>query len=276
MFVDVNSILNQALDRSPAYGSVQEVLQKFHAGQVREGERNEQKPIILFKPIENTCRTKRMVQYSIEQHSKNDDSNHVHQTSEESYRTHTGCLRNIEKANIYFEILLLYRKLLHPKSTTPIDKQFYHQNLPDVLRVHQVCNRSSQVFQQKYGMHSFFLPAIGDRILIGPQNSGRIVTLPDAEIAMIQLDNIVHVNGAMISNGGLTDHTRYVNVNDFEWDSQHEYWKPKFTSGDKITLQMITVKSETPRPTPPPAPPRTMTPRVEKKLFVDIDFKHLF
>ncbi len=107
------------------------------------------------------------------------------------------------------------------------------------------------------------MSAIGDRILTAPQSSGRIVTLPDNEIAMIQFDYVLAVNGSMTSNGTLTDHTNYVNMGNFEWDPSHEYWKPKFTSGDKITLQMTTVKSETPRLIPPPPPaPRTATPKV--------------
>lgn len=126
------------------------------------------------------------------------------------------------------------------------------------------------------------LLAIGDRILTAPQSSGRIVTLPDAEIAMIQLDNVLAVNGSMISNGTLTDHTTYINVSSFEWDAQHEYWKPKFTLGDKITLQMTTVRSETSRvtasiqPTPPPQPPpRTAPPKVSLEIvqnLIDIFF----
>lgn len=92
------------------------------------------------------------------------------------------------------------------------------------------------------------------------------MTLPDAEIAMIQLDHVLAVNGAMISNGTLTDHTQYVNISHFEWDSQHEYWKPKFASGDKITLQMTTVRSETPRLIPPSSPVRTVLPKVSERI----------
>lgn len=36
LFVDVNSIFKQALDRSPAYGSIQDVLQSFNTDQVRD------------------------------------------------------------------------------------------------------------------------------------------------------------------------------------------------------------------------------------------------
>lgn len=90
---------------------------------------------------------------------------------------------------------------------------------------------------------------------------------------MIQLDNILAVNGSMINTGASVDHTHYVNMHTFEWEASHEYWKPKFASGDKITLQMTTIRCETPRLAPPPPqmpiavlppqpPPRIMPPRV--------------
>ena len=82
---------------------------------------------------------------------------------------------------------------------------------------------------------------------------------------MIQLDNVLAVNGAMISNGTLSDHTNYVNMNNFEWDIQHEYWKPRHTLGDKITLQMTTARMETPKSTPPPLLPRTIPPKVSSE-----------
>jgi hypothetical protein len=116
----------------------------------------------------------------------------------------------------------------------------------------------------------FYLSAIGDRILTAPQSFGRIITIPDNEIAMVQLDHVLTVNGAMTSTGSLIDHTNYVNMSDFQWDLSHEYWKPKFASGDKITLQITTIRSEIPRfvpspppqPPPPPPPPRTIRSKV--------------
>ncbi|CAF4735283.1 unnamed protein product, partial [Rotaria sp. Silwood2] len=54
-----------------------------------------------------------------------------------------------------------------------------------------------------------YFSAIGDRILTAPQTFGRIVTIPDGDIAMIQLDHILAVNGSMIRNGSLNDHTNY-------------------------------------------------------------------
>jgi len=80
---------------------------------------------------------------------------------------------------------------------------------------------------------------------------------------MIQLDNVLTVNGSMSSNGTLTDHTSYVNMNNFEWDTQHEYWRPKNASGDKITLQMTTVRSETPKLMPPALTSRIGLPKVK-------------
>lgn len=83
---------------------------------------------------------------------------------------------------------------------------------------------------------------------------------------MIQFDHVLTINGAMISGGTLTDHTNYVHMSDFEWDLSHEYWKPKFASGDKVTLHMTTIRNEIPRmissPQPPPPPPRIIRSKV--------------
>jgi len=78
-----------------------------------------------------------------------------------------------------------------------------------------------------------YLSAIGDRILTAPQTFARIVTLPEGDLAMVQFENILAVNGSMISNGSLNDNTSYVSMNNFEWDLTHEYWKPKFSAGDR-------------------------------------------
>jgi hypothetical protein len=86
---------------------------------------------------------------------------------------------------------------------------------------------------------SIYFSAIGDRILTAPQTFGRIVTMPEVDVAMIQLDNILAVNGSMITNGSLSDHTNYVNMNNFEWDGMHEYWKPKFALGDKYVILIL-------------------------------------
>lgn len=51
---------------------------------------------------------------------------------------------------------------------------------------------------------------------------------------MVQLDHVLAVNGSMISNGTLSDHTVYVTINNFEWNSSQEYWRPKATHGDRL------------------------------------------
>ncbi|CAF2647567.1 unnamed protein product [Rotaria sp. Silwood2] len=111
-----------------------------------------------------------------------------------------------------------------------------------------------------------YFSAIGDRILTAPQTFGRIVTIPDGDIAMIQLDHILAVNGSMIRNGSLNDHTNYVSMNNFEWDTSRDYWRPKFALGDKITLHMTTTREETSRSAPPPRtlPVKTLE-SIEKK-----------
>jgi hypothetical protein len=47
----------------------------------------------------------------------------------------------------------------------------------------------------------FYLSAIGDRILTAPQKIGRIITLPETDVAMIQFDHVLAINGSMIANG---------------------------------------------------------------------------
>ena len=59
------------------------------------------------------------------------------------------------------------------------------------------------------------------------------MTIPSADIAMIQLDHILALNGSMITHGSLNDHTNYVSMNNFEWDAARDYWRPKFAQGDK-------------------------------------------
>lgn len=78
--------------------------------------------------------------------------------------------------------------------------------------------------------------------MTAPQTFGRIVIIPDGDIAMIQFDQILAVNGSMITHGSLNDHTNYVSMANFEWDSAHDYWRPKFAHGDKY-VQLNTLTS---------------------------------
>ncbi|CAF3778294.1 unnamed protein product [Rotaria magnacalcarata] len=216
---NVNCILKQALERSPAYGSIRDVLDSFNADQ-KTGEQQKDllAPMIgnILKMAIRTLSTKR-----------------VKKVKEPLSIVHAPTIsENDSSAKRSQE-----RSILSPKSS-----------------------------QRGYPNRT---PAIGDRILTGPQSFGRIITLPDTEIAMIQLDHVLALNGAMISSSSSVDHTQYVNMSSFEWDTSHEYWKPRNTSGDRITLQMTTPTPETPRPistpklplTPPQPAPRTILPK---------------
>ena len=70
------------------------------------------------------------------------------------------------------------------------------------------------------------LSASGDRIMTAPHTFGRIVTIPDGDIAMVQLDQTLSVNGT-------ANTTDYVSMTHFQWDSTQQCWKPKFTPSDK-------------------------------------------
>ncbi|UJR26452.1 hypothetical protein I4U23_007782 [Adineta vaga] len=201
---NVHAILRQALGRSPAYGSIQDVLQSFVADQKTAEEQKDLLSPILGNIVKMTIRTlstKRMKKIKIP-------------TAAESP------LR-VESVN---------SNQRSQERNTPSPRSSLRGNTNRVA-------------------------SIGDRVLTAPQSIGRVVTIPDADIAMIQFDHILSVHGAMVSNGSLSDHTSYVHLSDFQWDATHEYWKPKRASGDKITLQMTTVKNDTSRVSPSPQPP---------------------
>ncbi|CAF1548017.1 unnamed protein product, partial [Didymodactylos carnosus] len=191
---NVHAILKHALDKSPAYGSVKEVLQSFNAEQKTPEEQKELLSPILGNILKMTIRT-----LSTKRTKKVTDPNQV-------------------------EVQLIENDAINQQSAN-----------------------EAKIQEQSPRLRSARIPAIGDRILTGPQSFGRIVTLPDAEIAMIQLDNILATNGAMVSNGGLPDSINYVNMNNFEWDGIRDFWRPKHAIGDKITLQLTTSRGESPR-----------------------------
>ncbi|CAF3750615.1 unnamed protein product [Rotaria sp. Silwood1] len=211
---NVNSILKQALDRSPAYGSIKDVLQNLTADEKSAEEQKDLLSPILGNILKMTMRTL--------------------------------STKKIKKIN---------EPLLAETNKSEHDSSNKRQ---------QERNISSPKSSQRVPVHR--IPTIGDRILTAPQTFGRIVTIPDGDIAMIQFDHILAVNGSMIKNGSLNDHTNYVSMNNFEWDASHDYWRPKFALGDKITLHMTTTREETPRNA---FPPRTLQSKtlesVEKK-----------
>jgi hypothetical protein len=68
-------------------------------------------------------------------------------------------------------------------------------------------------------------PAIGDNVLIGPQYIGRIVTIPEADICLIQFDYLLGINGSMSVYGQPGDHYLYAKLKNFEWDEIKKFWR---------------------------------------------------
>ncbi|XP_064625626.1 uncharacterized protein LOC135486618 isoform X2 [Lineus longissimus] len=123
------------------------------------------------------------------------------------------------------------------------------QSIPDRKRV-----QSSKTTKQELSKP----PDIGDRLLLGPQNVGRIVSLPELDIALVQMDVIPTANGSMVSTVKNSDeHFTYVDLKHVRWDPQSGFWRPLNTVGDRITIQSIDEEEDevdddvTPRPASP-------------------------
>lgn len=81
---------------------------------------------------------------------------------------------------------------------------------------------------------------LGDKILLGPQTLGRIISIPESDIVLVQMDVIPSETGAMISNTKNADeHYTYINLDQVYWDNLRGYWRPKGTVGDRITIQSV-------------------------------------
>ncbi|XP_074640976.1 uncharacterized protein LOC141898782 [Tubulanus polymorphus] len=84
------------------------------------------------------------------------------------------------------------------------------------------------------------IPDIGDSVLLGPQNIGRIITIPETYLAQVQMDVIPVANGAMVSNVKDSDeHYVYIDLRKVEWDHKLFYWRPKGTIGDRLSIQPV-------------------------------------
>jgi hypothetical protein len=81
------------------------------------------------------------------------------------------------------------------------------------------------------------LLGIGDHLLIGPQSMSRIVTIPQANICLIQFDYLLGLNGSMSNFGQSGDHFLYANMDFFEWDEVKRFWRPRGSTGDRVTFQ---------------------------------------
>ncbi|XP_076441220.1 uncharacterized protein LOC143280455 [Babylonia areolata] len=83
-------------------------------------------------------------------------------------------------------------------------------------------------------------PHLGDRLLLGPQTIGKIISLPQPTMALVIIDAVPVASGAVERKLKEADqHYTYVNMDQLEWDSNHSMWKPTGTIGDKFTLQAV-------------------------------------
>ncbi|XP_064604820.1 uncharacterized protein LOC135470042 [Liolophura sinensis] len=83
-------------------------------------------------------------------------------------------------------------------------------------------------------------PHLGDRVLLGPQTVAKVVALPQPFLALVQMDTVPDVNGAMVTCVKKADfHYTYVDMTHFQWRFTTGIWKPKGTIGDRITIQRL-------------------------------------
>ncbi|XP_033108638.1 uncharacterized protein LOC117110139 isoform X2 [Anneissia japonica] len=104
-------------------------------------------------------------------------------------------------------------------------------------------------------------PVLGEKVLLGPQNLGFIIALPESSIALIQLENIPAHSGSMISKfKNHNDFYSYVNMKGMVFNGDFGYWKPKRTIGDRITME-TTVETDFMPPNPPSSPQQGRSPK---------------
>ncbi|XP_071954476.1 uncharacterized protein [Antedon mediterranea] len=103
-------------------------------------------------------------------------------------------------------------------------------------------------------------PALGEKVLLGPQNIGFIIALPEADIALIQTEN-------RQTNGGSTlyklenndDFYSYVDMTIMFFDKKIGCWKPRGTVGDRVTMKGA--GDEIMPSNPPSSPESARTPK---------------
>ncbi|XP_066298732.1 uncharacterized protein [Branchiostoma lanceolatum] len=81
---------------------------------------------------------------------------------------------------------------------------------------------------------------IGDQVLLGPQNTARVIALPEQDIALVQMDAIPAANGSIVIQlDDLEQHYCYIDTHDLVWDHLTSVWKPVGTKGDRITIHNV-------------------------------------
>ncbi|CAK8681103.1 unnamed protein product [Clavelina lepadiformis] len=78
---------------------------------------------------------------------------------------------------------------------------------------------------------------LGSRILLGAQNSAKVIALPEPHVALVQMDGVPAANGSItVQVRDLEKHYCYVDVSKLEYDRRIGSWKPQGAVGDRITL----------------------------------------
>ena len=83
-------------------------------------------------------------------------------------------------------------------------------------------------------MFLLLLPGLGDEVLLGPQNMGRIISIPETNVCLVQMDQVPADSGAMVSNNiDVDEHFAYVDLEALIFDQANNYWRPNGTVGDR-------------------------------------------
>ncbi len=71
-------------------------------------------------------------------------------------------------------------------------------------------------------------------VLLGPQNSGHIISVPDRNVALVMVAEATAQNGGIVSRL-MHDDDRYVYIrlDELQYDPTHEWWKPNNYIGDR-------------------------------------------
>lgn len=74
-------------------------------------------------------------------------------------------------------------------------------------------------------------------MLLGPQNIGRVVGLPEADLALVQMDAVPTDAGAMVSASKTQEeHFTYLDLRQVWHDRTAGYWRPNGTVGDRCVF----------------------------------------
>ena len=71
-------------------------------------------------------------------------------------------------------------------------------------------------------------------MLLGPQNIARVISVPEPNILLVQMDTVPAESGAMVSSTrNPEEHYTYLDMYQLTWDYAGNYWRPTGTVGDR-------------------------------------------